>query len=133
MYPDGGSSVHRLLSAVPEPESTKSLRLLKNTPLHKTHIPTLNPLFLSLGSRAPLPLWRPPQASYSECFTKLRKEVDLTAAVSIANPQTQEFQVPPHGRSQWVFQWTLTKTGDILSTEKLNCKCKVQVVQGAWR
>jgi len=32
-------------------------------------------------------------ASYSECFTKLRKEVDLTAAVSIANPQTQEFQM----------------------------------------
>eukprot|EP00667_Euglena_gracilis_P007906 EG_transcript_7994 len=32
-------------------------------------------------------------ASYDDCFTKLRKEVDRTLAVSIANPQTLEFQM----------------------------------------
>eukprot|EP00668_Euglena_longa_P048415 GGOE01065483.1.p1 GENE.GGOE01065483.1~~GGOE01065483.1.p1 ORF type:complete len:603 (+),score=167.74 GGOE01065483.1:166-1809(+) len=32
-------------------------------------------------------------ASYDDCFTKLRKEVDRSLAVSIANPQTLEFQM----------------------------------------
>ena len=32
-------------------------------------------------------------ASYDDCFVKMRKEKDLSVAVSIANPQTPEFQM----------------------------------------
>ena len=32
-------------------------------------------------------------ASYDDCFTRLRKEKDMSVAVSIANPQTPEFQM----------------------------------------